>query len=513
MKKLLFMAFIWIFEAATAQPSIQWQKTFGGSDNEDARCVQQTRDGGYVMIGFALSNNGDVMGNHGGGDFWVLKLDSTGTVQWKRTYGGTDLDVGYYIQQCTDGGYIMAGTVFSNNGDVTGHHDEDDAWVVKLDSLGDIQWQRALGGNYWDEARCVQQTFDGGYIMAGFSNSLDGDVTGNHGALDFWVVKLSPDGDILWQKSLGGSNNDLARAIKGTNDGGYLVTGETLSNNGQVSGNNGNTDYWVVKMNGMGEIEWQNTLGGIGSDIAHGVAQSQDGGYYILGASGSGNSGDVMGNHGLHDIWLVKLNNLGGIQWSLALGGSEPDYGFSISNTNDNGCVIVGSTQSHDGDVQGNDGGAELWVVKLDKAGALQWQKTLGGTQAEQGNTIRQTSDGGFITAGFTWSNNGDVTDNSGGKDLWIVKLHPESTPTKSPKAQPLEIYPNPTTQSINLQIPEPKNTLSVSITDLLGRELSRQSIPNGGTMELKGLADGLYWVSATTGSGKVFVGKVLKQE
>jgi hypothetical protein len=510
---LFIFYFVTLILPVFAQPTTHWQKTYGGSNNEDARCVSQTLDGGYILVGFTLSTNGDVIGSHGGGDIWVLKLDSGGNLEWKKTYGGTDLDVGYAIQQCNDGGYIMAGTVFSKDGDVSGHHDDDDAWVVKLDNQGNIEWQRALGGSGWDEARCIQQTTDGGFIMAGWSGSLDGDVTGNHGALDFWLVKLNPTGAIQWQKSLGGSSIDMARSLKATDDGGYIVAGQTMSNDGQVSGNNGNDDYWVVKLDSFGAIEWQNTLGGTGSDIGQSVALCNDTGYYVVGTTGSANNGDVMGYHGGLDVWVVKLSKLGEIEWSLALGGSEPDHGYAISKTIDDGCIVAGSTESQDGDVQGNDGGADLWVIKLSEGGIIEWQKTLGGTQAEQGFDINQVSDDGFIATGFTRSNDGDVTDNSGGKDYWVIKLAPESSPTTQPTTQPLNLYPNPATQSITIQIPESESTLNIQITDLLGRELGRQTIPNGGTVDIETLPNGLYLVLASTESGEVFLGRVCKQE
>jgi hypothetical protein len=512
--RLRFIGFaFWLFLGPLyTQSNIQWQTCLGGSNVDEARCIQTTDDGGLIVIGKTLSNNGDVSGNHGGNDFWVVRLNSLGTILWQKTLGGSNHDRGYYVQQTNDDGFIVVGFTESNNGDVQGNHGDKDIWVVKLNSTGIIQWQKTLGGSYWEEAWCVRQTSDNGFIVAGRSNSLDGDVIGNHGAMDFWVVKLTETGNLEWQKSLGGSLDDIPYSIKQTLDGGYIVAGTTNSSDGDVTGFHGSTDYWVMKLSDMGEIEWQKALGTTSLDRANDVFQTSDGGYFVVGEA-SANNGDVTGHHGGYDIWAVKLNEIGEIEWQKALGGSDEEFGKSAQQTDDGGYIIAGATQSTNGDVIGNDGGLDIWVVKLTPDGSMEWQKTLGGTQGDWGNSIQQTPENGFILAGYTMSNNGDVSGNHGSQDFWIVKLHPESTPTNAPQAQALDFYPNPTTQSITIQIPEPKNTLSVSITDLLGRELRCQSIPNGGTLELEGLADGLYWVTATTDSGKVFVGKVWKQE
>jgi len=280
-----------------AQPSIQWQKTYGGTDSDEARSIHQTRDGGYIVAGTTSSDDGDVGPNHGYYEAWVLKLDSIGSVQWKRFYGGGSLEKIYCIQQTSDGGFAMAGFTDSNDGDVSGNHGDKDAWVVKLDSTGGIQWQKCLGGSGWEDAWDLKQTSDGGYVVAGRSGSTDGDVTVNHGSLDYWVVKLNNIGELEWQKSLGGSFLDIAYSICETTDGGYIVTGESNSPDGDVTGVHGSADYWVVKLNFEGKIEWQKALGGTGLDRANHISQTAEGGYIVLGQSRS-NNGDVTGGHG-----------------------------------------------------------------------------------------------------------------------------------------------------------------------------------------------------------------------
>ncbi len=246
------------------------------------------------------------------------------------------------------------------------------------------------------------------------------------------------------------SSDDIAYSIRQTQEGGYIVTGESESNNGNVTGNHGSTDYWVVKLSEGGAIEWQKSLGTNSLDRPNEVYPTADGGYIVVGEV-SANNGDVSGHHGGYDYWVAKLNSSGDIQWQKALGGSGEDFGQTIYPTHDGGCVIAGATQSNNGDVLDNDGGQDIWLVKLDSTGDVQWQKTLGGTQAESANSIQQTSDNGYILAGYAWSNNGDVSGNHGTQDFWIVKLPQNPRPQQKPKA-PLQIYPNPSQQSIFLK-------------------------------------------------------------
>ena len=509
----MFFAVFLLTEPLSAQPTIQWQKALGGSESDLARCVQQTMDGGYVVAGYTVSYNGDVVGNHGVNDFWVVKLSSTGMIQWKKALGGSNDDWAYSIQQSSDGGYLVTGYTKSTNGDVMSNHGDRDFWLVKLNSLGVIQWQKTLGGSDWDEAWSVRQTTDGGYIVAGRSRSSDGDVTTNHGGFDFWVVKLDDIGIIEWQKSLGGSMDDIAYSVRQTMDGGYIVTGESQSNDGDASGLHGSSDYWVVKLSPAGALEWQKMLGSTSIDRPNDIYPTNDGGYIVAGIA-SLNNGDVTGNHGGFDYWIVKLDGLGEIEWQKSLGGSNQDYAQSIQQTSDGGYVIAGSSPSTDGDVLGNDGGVDFWIVKLTNQGEIQWQKTLGGMQADRALSIQQSSDGGYIVAGYTQSNNGDVSGFHGVQDYWVVKLSPESVSTKedTPTA-PLDIYPNPAQQSINIKIPLPESACSVSISDLLGRELSRQTISNDGNLDIAALPNGLYLLTASTPSGSVYTGKFIKQE
>ena len=243
--------------------------------------------------------------------FWILlflfaQISFAQNIEWQKSFGGDSTDYANDIQQTKDGGYIMAGSSRSIEGDVTGNHGSSDAWIVKLDSSGNLAWQKCLGGSGWDEANAIQQTTDGGYVVAGFSSSIDGDVTGNHGSADYWVVKLTANGTLTWQKSLGGSNQDVAYSIQQTTDGGYIVAGWSSSLDGEVTGNHGSDDYWIVKLDSSGNLSWQKCLGGSDDEEAYSIQQTTDGGYIVAGYSYS-TDGEVTGNHGGGDMWIVKL--------------------------------------------------------------------------------------------------------------------------------------------------------------------------------------------------------------
>jgi hypothetical protein len=420
---LATLFFTFSFFLATCQPTIQWQKSLGGTDAEYAYSLQQTNDGGFIVAGRSSSNNADVSGNHGGDDFWVVKLNNTGAIEWQKSLGGSNYDAARSIQQTNDGGYIVVGDSYSNDGDVSGNHGNVDLWVVKLTNYGIIEWQESLGGSGYDNASSIQQTNDGGFVVAGTSFSNDGDVSGNHGLDDSWVVKLSSIGAIEWQKSLGGTDGEATFSIQQTIDGGYILAGNSNSNDGDVSGNQGLTDSWVIKLSSIGTIEWQKTIGGTGYDAANSILQTNDGGYVVAGTSNS-NDGDVSGNHGGFDDWIVKLSSLGTIEWQKSLGGSAEDFAFAIQHSNDGGYIVAGHSTSNDGDVSGSNGFTDYWAVKLTSEGAIQWQKSLGGSGIDKAYSLQQTNDGGYIVSGASNSNDGDVSGNQGSHDFWVVKLN-----------------------------------------------------------------------------------------
>jgi gliding motility-associated-like protein len=415
------------FDVAHAQPPIQWENNLGGSKLDAGNAIEQTTDGGYVVAGEAGSSDGDVGGNQGINDYWIVKLDGSGKLVWENNLGGSNWDVASDIEQTSDGGYVVAGASQSNDGDVDGNQGRSDYWIVKLDSRGQLLWENNLGGFDIDRANDIEQTSDGGYVVAGLSRSDDGDVGGNQGEVDYWIVKLDSRGQLLWENNLGGSDGDRANDIEQTSDGGYVVAGWSRSSDRDVGGNQGFRDYWIVKLDSIGQLVWENNLGGSSRDLAYDIEQTTDGSYVVAGEADSAN-GDVGGNQGSLDYWIVKLNSSGELVWENNLGGSDIDWARNIEQTANGGYVVAGSSNSNDGDIGGTQGTFDFdyWIVKLDSLGQLIWEDNLGGSRFDKAFDIEQTSYGGYVVAGNSLSSDGDVGGNQGKddrNDYWIVKL------------------------------------------------------------------------------------------
>jgi hypothetical protein len=400
---------------------LAWQKALGGTGTEYAQAVAPTPDGGYLMAGYTTSSDGDVTTNHGNDDYWVVKLNADQSIAWQKTFGGTNDDRANSIVALADGGCVIAGLTYSNDGDVTVNKGGVDYWVIKLNASGAIVWQKTYGGSGDDLATSIVATSDG-YAVAGYTSSTNGDVTGNHGSYDYWVVKLNTNGTIAGRYAFGGTSADYGYSITATSDGGYLVAGRSASSDGDVTSPHGNADCWVVKMNASGAIVWQKALGGSGNDIGQSVVATVDGGY-LVGATVSSNDGDVTSNHGAQDFWVVKLNAGGAIVWQKALGGTLNDNLYALAPATDGGCAVAGYTSSANGDVTGNHGSIDTWVVRLNAGGAMIWQKALGGTLKDMGYSTMVASNNGFIVAGASNSVDGDVTGGHGGYDCWIYKV------------------------------------------------------------------------------------------
>jgi gliding motility-associated-like protein len=431
---LLITANSFLFAQA---PAMEWQKCYGSNDGEDASHIQPTSDGGYIIVGTAYgADNDDVTGHHGNatvGDIWVVKIDRSGNIQWQKCLGGGDSEAGASVLQTADGGYIVVGSAASGNCNLTGNHGSFDFWVVRLSNKGEIIWQKMYGGSKEDYARSLAIASDGGYFIAGHTLSNDGDVKGNHGSTDWWVIKIDKTGKLLWQKCLGGSGSDQANSVQSTIDGGCIIAGLEESNDGDVKDNHGIGDYWLVKLDKAGNTQWQKTYGGTGLDAAWYVSVTNDGGYIVAGYSGS-YDGDVTGKRpsgpGDSDIWILKVDNTGNIQWKKCYGGTGNDYAYFIQPTSDGGYVVAGSSSSYNYDLTCNSGNIDAWAFKINNAGDLQWQKTFGGNSADEIRCIQPLNDGSFIAVGNTSSHNIEGFHQPvpgkyvvGVTDYWVIKL------------------------------------------------------------------------------------------
>jgi hypothetical protein len=422
---LLLIGLFSTINVAQTPMTVQWQKLYGGTLRdfmEGVHSSQQTSDGGFILAGTSQSIDGDVTGLHGGFDFWVVKTYPSGEIQWQKCYGGSNTDFATSVQQTSDGGFIVAGGTNSTNDDVTNNHGQFDFWVIKTDSSGSIQWQNCYGGSNSEYAYSIIQTNDNGYVVTGFTGSYGGQVVGNHGGGDIWTLKISSSGAIQWSKCYGGLQEDWATSIQPASDGGYITTGWTNSNDGDVSGLHGGYDYWVVKTSSDGSIQWQKCYGGSYWDKGESIIQSSDNGYIVAGSSKSYN-GDVTSNHGKEDYWIVRLDSLGNILWEKSYGGSEEDIPYCIIHTTDGGYMIAGTSNSDDGDITNHYYNLDFWLVKINSSGAIEWQHSYGGDAYDYAYTIQQTTDGAYFVAGHTGDQPAALPGHHGYDDYIGIKL------------------------------------------------------------------------------------------
>jgi hypothetical protein len=505
MKKVLLIFFIASISCCSfaQSPPIEWQRCYGGSGSDYPIAIKNDGNGGYVAIGFTSSTNGDVTGNHGGMDFWVLKLAPDGNIQWQKTLGGSNADYGYSIALTNDGGYIVTGTTWSIDGDVSGNHGQRDLWVVKLNAAGNIQWQKTLGGSNAEHARDIEVTNDGGYIITGATYSTDGDVTSNHGQGDVWIVKLDGAGNIEWQKTFGGSSFDDGYSVTQTDDNGYILVAMTMSTDGDMVDSHGGMDTFIVKLNAIGVVEWQKNIGGSGDDRPFGIQCIKDNtNEYVFVGSSSSTNGDVTGNHGNQDYWIVRLGTDGNIVWQKSIGDSGTQYARDFYQTTDGGYILNGVTYTVNGlslDPTNHDGS---WVVKLDSSGNMQWQKILGGTQGDDGSCIQQTPDGGYIVGSETQSSDIAQTEFHGVQDFLIVKLGSQLS-TNSFEDEPVTIYPNPVADIINIKVKSLTPISQINIKEITGKLVIRQ-IGDSDSVNVDTLASGVYVIEVVSGRDKL---------
>ncbi|MBC8046024.1 MAG: T9SS type A sorting domain-containing protein, partial [Fimbriimonadaceae bacterium] len=418
-------------------PDIEWQNTIGSNNYDFLNAIGQTSDGGYIMGGYSIGAiSGDkTEGEIGVDDYWIVKINAAGTVEWENTIGGYNYDKFYSIEETPDGGYIIGGHSLSGGGadKSEGNMFGYDYWVVKVSAIGVVEWDNTIGGTGNDMLYNVQPTSDGGYILAGNTDSgISGDKTeARVGNTDYWVIKLDEDGNIVWQNDIGGVMFDYLFSAYETADGGYILGGYSTSgiSGDKTEANIGFNDYWIVKLDEDGLVEWDNTIGGTGTEYLYSLIPTADGGYIAAGISDSGISGDKTEASSGNDYWIVKLDEDGNITWQNTIGGSGSDLLFvnPVDQTADGGYILGGYSQSGiSGDkTEANTGSWDNWILKLDDTGNITWQTVLGGSSGDYANAVEETADGGYIIGGFSYSGiSGEKTEaNIGDADYWVIKL------------------------------------------------------------------------------------------
>jgi hypothetical protein len=357
--------------------------TFGGSSYDYGFSVQQTTDGGFIIVGVTSSFG------VGSADVYLIKTDASGNQLWQKTFGGSNSDWGHSVQQTSDGGFIIAGHTSSFGAGFS------DVYLIKTDASGDQQWQKTFGGDGYEAGNYVQQTSDGGYIIAGSINEFSSSDS------SVYLIKADGYGSKMLEKVLLGKG---ARSIQQTLDGGYIIS-EGLA----TSAIGGRDSIHIIKTDGNGAMEWWKTFRGSGIDFGSGasVKQTIDGGY-IIGGIAAGFGATVTGS--FFDIYLIKTDISGNISYQRSYGGNLAEHCNSLQQTTDGGYVIAGDTYSFGA------GSSDVYLVKTDGNGNQLWQKTFGGSNPDYGYSVQQTSDGGYIIAGFTHSFG------AGSGDVFLIK-------------------------------------------------------------------------------------------
>jgi hypothetical protein len=405
-------AFCFAAQVRALPPDVLWTQTFGGNSFETCSSVQQTADGGFILGGGTESFGA------GDRDFYLVKTDASGVQQWAQTYGGTEGEYGRSVQQTNDGGYIFAGYTYSYGAGLS------DVYVIKTDDQGVLEWDQTIGGNSFDACWSVQQTIDGGYILAGYTQSF------GNGQSDMYLVKIDDQGNFDWQQTFGNGDIERCQSVQQTSDNGYILGGYRQTS--QPFG----FDIYVVKTDDMGNLDWEQDYDEGGFESCRSVVQTADGGYALAGYTTSF-------GEGAEDMHLVKLDELGDMEWQKSFGGASADAAYSLSLTSDGGFIIGGSNYS-----LGN-GFGEMYLVKTNSKGDFEWQQSEGGDDFDFCLSTHQTSDGGFIAAGRSNSFG------TGTGDMYLVRLDgfPFVTVTMTPENPPIIIPPGGSSFNFNIEV------------------------------------------------------------
>ncbi|MEO8086379.1 MAG: T9SS type A sorting domain-containing protein [Bacteroidota bacterium] len=465
---LIFNLTSFVIDCASAQNPLvkMWDSRFGGDSSDYLTCFQQTTDRGYILGGWSNSGvSGDkTQAVWGGYDYWIVKIDSLGNKQWDKNFGGDGDEELFCLQQTADGGYILGGLSTSGiSGDKTQPNRDtanyySDYWIVKIDSLGNKQWDKDFGTSSVEYLYSLQQTADGGYILGGTAGSqINGDKTqAGWGNLEYWIVKTDSLGNKEWDKDFGGTDYDQFSSLQQTADGGYILGGFSASGIGgnKTQSNWGDWDYWIVKIDSLGIIQWDKDFGGAQNDWLSSLQQTSDGGFILGGHSISGIGGDkTQGTWGGFDYWIVKVDSLGNKQWDKDTGGSGHEDPFgNVSQTSTGGYLLAGNSGSYiSGDKTENNLGLEQsWIVKTDSLGNKIWDKTIFLLGHSEMGLATQTRDGCYAIVNC---DNGAIggyrTQPSHGlQDYWIVKF---CEILRAYFTSPQYICPNTCTDFVNL--------------------------------------------------------------
>lgn len=481
---------------AQVAPHIEWQKCLGGSGDENLFTLKQTADKGFILGGISNSSDGQVTTpNKGGLDAWVVKTDSLGNIEWNVSLGGTAAEMPAAVMQTADGDYIVVGNTGSADGDFSDNRGMSDGFAARISKTGTVLWKRCLGGTWDDQINDVMQVSDTVLLLSGLAESIDGDVVGNTftPVRPDWFVLLSLNsGNILGQKCMVAAS--MARIVK-AKQGGYVMTGGD-------NGFGGSNNVFLAKLDDTLGLTWIKYFGGSGIDFAMSVAQTKDSGY-LVSATTQSTDGDVVGHRsvvGEDDWWILKFDDTGKVIWKKCYGSiSEPEMPWEGIETRDGQYIVCGEAAYHDGDVSTGFHGSydDAWLLSLSPDdGTIVWQLCLGNTGMQLGRAVQETTDNGGLIAGCLTdaTASGQVTGNHGGGDIWLVKLgFREHVNVPVQPGSKVSVYPTITTGMVNID--NYPATGKIHLFNILGQPVpfSLKEYNNKHVIDLNGLPPGNY--------------------
>jgi hypothetical protein len=526
-----FFLFLVTSSIAFAQPGIEWQKTIGGNDLDGFKKALVVSDG-YLLSGNSSSNaSGDKTVNGFGGSrhVWVLKTVINGDIVWQKAYGGDGGETYHDAIKTIDNGFLLS---INSSSNISGNKTENsrgqaDYWLIKIDALGEIEWQKTIGGSGSEFDMMAIPCTDGGYFVGGSSRSpISGEKTENFRGFsalnaDFWVLKLDEDRNIEWQRTIGGEDEDLFKTVCQTNDGGFLLGGRSRSNIGFEKSENsrGNShDFWILKLSPQGVIEWQKTIGSTDTDLLSDMLITPENDILVGGTSAGLISGDkTVASNGLSDFWVLKLTSTGDILWQKSIGGNDQESLNMMSPTNDGNYLLGGTSNSSiSGDKTSNSRGlSDYWIVLIDADANIIGQKTIGGSEKEAGTNVIEISGGGYFVAGSTFSGiSGEKTEDSRGQsDYWVLKLESNSLTFSNPILAGYKVFPNPTTELVNINF-DKEFSGTIIQTDALGKEIKQVYFSDVKNVAFHLIGEnGVYYLTFLTHSGEKESCKVIKKK
>ncbi len=403
-----------------ASPEIDWTNHYGGSQHETINDIKETSDGGYIVVGSSESSDSDLINNYGGKDVWVKKLDANGLIQWQNNLGGSLDDEAMSVYPLGSGGFIIAAYSYSSDIDVGANNGNKDVWLIRIDNTGALIWEENYGGSLDDEAVSIIETLEGGFILVGNTFSADGDVSINNGSQDAWVLKISANGLLEWEQTFGLDHDDQFVEVFQEKDGSYVIGGHTTSD---IAGNNGANDFWILKIDFRGNLLWQETFGGSAEDLLFDMCPAGSGAYMLAGSTLSSDF-DVNNNNGGGEAWVLKVDANGMLDWQNSYGGTQDDLAMSIDRLGDGHFMLSGISSSDDADIENNLGISDYFLLKIDENnGQPIWSKSYGSSLDDRAFVGLQSSDGAYLLGGVTDGSDNDVSGNNGGDDIWILKL------------------------------------------------------------------------------------------